>query len=119
MTNILTSAETSCSPNSLSNPLPNQLGREHLLAQWVSQQLNLNKTCSLRPITNDAGFRRYYRFALPSQWLAVDAPPQTEDSRQFIELARYLSSYNVHTPTILTADEQQGFLLVEDFGDNL
>lgn len=51
--------------------------------------------------------------------MAVDAPPQTEDSRQFVALARYLSQHGVGTPRILAADEAQGFLLVEDFGDEL
>lgn len=94
--------------------------REQQLSQFVAQTLNLKpESILLKPIASDAGFRRYFRFSAPSQWLAVDAPPQTEDSRQFIELARYLSEHQVHTPKILAADETQGFLLVEDFGDEL
>lgn len=73
----------------------------------------------LNAIASDGSFRRYFRFAEPSHWLAVDAPPQTEDSRQFVALARYLSQHGVGTPRILAADETQGFLLVEDFGDEL
>lgn len=115
MTNII---------NPLSQPNPPSLTsdpkiREQSLSQWVGEQSGLDKAITLRPITNDAGFRRYFRFASPSEWLAVDAPPQTEDSRQFIALARYLSLNNVNTPKIHAADEQQGFLLVEDFGDDL
>jgi aminoglycoside/choline kinase family phosphotransferase len=94
--------------------------REQQLSQFVAQALNLSADAILlKPIASDAGFRRYFRFSEPSQWLAVDAPPQTEDSHQFIALARYLSEYHVHTPRILAADEDQGFLLVEDFGDEL
>lgn len=78
-----------------------------------------NSEIILTPIASDAGFRRYFRFASPSQWLAVDAPPQTEDSRQFVALACYLSRQGVGTPRILAADEAQGLLLVEDFGDEL
>lgn len=94
--------------------------REQALGTWVAHQLGCAPNAiQLKPIASDAGFRRYFRFEQPSQWLAVDAPPQTEDSRQFVALARYLSEHKVHTPTILAADETQGFLLVEDFGDEL
>ena len=96
------------------------LAREQLLTHWVAQQLSAEEsTIQLKPIANDAGFRRYFRFTTPSRWLAVDAPPQTEDSRQFVALARYLSSQGISTPKIMAADEQDGLLLVEDFGDEL
>ncbi|MES2674126.1 MAG: phosphotransferase [Pseudomonadota bacterium] len=94
--------------------------REQKLAHWVAAQLPLSTpVVTLTPIASDAGFRRYFRFATPSIWLAVDAPPQTEDSRQFVALARYLSQHGVNTPKVFAADEAQGFLLVEDFGDDL
>lgn len=94
--------------------------RQQQLACWVSAQINTpQKNIALRSIASDAGFRRYFRFATPSQWLAVDAPPLTEDSRQFVAIARFLSAQGVHTPAILASDENQGFLLVEDFGDQL
>ena len=65
--------------------------REQQLSLWVAAQLGCTPTSiALKAIASDAGFRRYFRFATPSQWLAVDAPPQTEDSRQFVALARYL-----------------------------
>jgi len=94
--------------------------REQQLGLWTAGILGCNPgSIQLKPIANDAGFRRYFRFDTPSQWLAVDAPPQTEDSRQFVALARYLGEHHVHTPRILAADEERGFLLVEDFGDEL
>jgi N-acetylmuramate 1-kinase len=101
--------------------MPNTLiEREQQLAHWVATQMPASTSAiTLTPIASDAGFRRYFRFATPSTWLAVDAPPQTEDSRQFVALARYLSQYGINTPKIFAADEAQGFLLVEDFGDEL
>ncbi len=94
--------------------------REQQLRLWVANELSRSpENINLTPIASDAGFRRYFRFATPSQWLAVDAPPQTEDTRQFVSLARYLSTNKVNTPTILAADEKLGFLLVTDFGDEL
>lgn len=94
--------------------------RAQALTRWVARQLDEpEQSLQLRPITGDAGFRRYFRFATPSKWLAVDAPPETEDTHQFIALAHYLSGQGICTPNILAADEGNGFLLIEDFGDNL
>src|SRR4051812_33744644 len=94
--------------------------REQQLRLWVANELSCSpEDTNLVPIASDAGFRRYFRFATPSQWLAVDAPPQTEDTRQFVNLARYLSANKVNTPKVLAADEKVGFLLVTDFGDEL
>lgn len=73
----------------------------------------------LQSLGSDAGFRRYFRFQQPSQWLAVDAPPGTEDSQQFIAIASLIHAQGVHSPAIFAADPNQGFLLVEDMGDNL
>lgn len=99
---------------------PSQLAREQQLTRWVAQQVSAEEpTIQLKPIASDAGFRRYFRFATPSRWLAVDAPPETEDSRQFVALARYLSAHGINTPKIMAADEENGLLLVEDFGDEL
>ena len=94
--------------------------REQQLRLWVANRLGCApESIALKTIASDAGFRQYFRFATPSLWLAVDAPPQTEDSRQFVALAHYLSEHHVNTPNILAADETVGFLLVEDFGDEL
>jgi N-acetylmuramate 1-kinase len=93
--------------------------RKLALAHWVSQTLSRTpESISLTSIASDAGFRRYFRFDSPSALLAVDAPPQTEDTRQFVALARYLRDQNIKTPQIEAVDEAQGFLLIEDFGDS-
>ena len=94
--------------------------RKLALANWVSQtDKDLNTIPRLTPISNDAGFRRYFRYPSLTPVLAVDAPPATEDSRQFIALATYLGTHGLGTPKVIAADIDQGFLLVEDFGDQL
>lgn len=96
---------------------------------WIRLQLqNLQGTSTdslnLQALAGDAGCRRYFRIdrdcaqSLPSL-LAVDAPPQKEDSHAFVALGEYLRSNGVHTPQIVAADAEQGFLLLEDFGDEL
>ena len=88
------------------------------LSLWTAQQLKLTNI-TLMPLGGDAGSRRYFRFASPSAYLAVDAPPLTEDTPQFLRVAQLLAASQVSTPKILVADESRGFLLVEDLGDNV
>lgn len=96
----------------------NQDTRLRDLSDWVSAELTL-PPLKLTPLGGDAGFRRYFRFASPSQYLAVDAPPATEDTIQFLRVAELLNQHQVSTPCIRAADATQGFLLVEDLGDDL
>lgn len=94
--------------------------RELALTNWVAQELRvLPDNVRLSSLTGDAGFRRYFRFSSTTPLLAVDAPPHTEDTHQFVMLARYLKAQGVRTPTVVAAHETEGFLLVEDFGDQL
>lgn len=92
--------------------------RTHALGKWVEQTLNL-QAIELQPLGGDAGFRRYFRFSTPSEYLAVDAPLSTEDTPQFLRVAELLTQFRVPTPKIIANDKTQGFLLVEDLGDDL
>lgn len=49
----------------------------------------------------------------------MDAPPDLEDCQPFIDVTRLLLQANLHAPEIIAADLQQGFLLLEDLGDDL
>lgn len=106
-------------PLNTENPTQ-QDARKLALANWIPLVLKDHSTApELYPISNDAGFRRYFRFQSATPLLAVDAPPATEDTHQFLALAKYLRDHGINTPGIIAADEAQGFLLVEDFGDQL
>jgi len=70
-------------------------------------------------LTGDAGMRRYYRLPTEPSVLAVLAPPESEKNPQFVSIARYLREQGVHTPDVIAADFDRGFLLLEDFGDAL
>ncbi len=103
----------------------NHSERKQALGEWVHQQLQQLhaeaplKNLELAPLAGDAGFRRYYRINTQPPLLAVDAPPESENSRQFIELAQYLRPRGIGVPAVAAADCEQGFLLIEDFGDHL
>lgn len=94
--------------------------RKLALTNWVTQQTPVeNHPVELIGLGSDAGFRRYFRYQTPSQWLAVDAPPTTEDTHQFLAIARLIEQQGVRSPRITAADANLGFLLVEDMGDRL
>lgn len=93
--------------------------RLNALTQWVHQQPGFEQA-TLSPVSGDASFRRYFRAATrTSQCIAMDAPPEHEDCRPFVTIARHWHSQCVSVPEIYAEDLAQGFLLLEDFGDNL
>src|ERR1700687_3599359 len=65
----------------------------------------------------DASFRRYFRVFLDGRTLiAMDAPPERENSRAFVQVAQLLRGAGLNAPEILEQDLAQGFLLVTDLG---
>lgn len=74
------------------------------------------------PLAGDASNRRYERLSHPRLGSAVlmDAPPEKgEDVRPFVRIARHLTGLGLSAPRILAEDAAQGFLLLEDLGDDL
>ncbi len=72
---------------------------------------------SLRPASADASFRRYFRLdAANATLVAMDAPPDREDSRPFVHVARLLHAAGLNAPRIVAQDLAQGFLLLTDLG---
>ncbi|HMN82631.1 MAG TPA: phosphotransferase [Burkholderiaceae bacterium] len=75
---------------------------------------------SLRPASNDASFRRYFRIDCPGgaqpSLVVMDAPPPQEDCRPFVHAAQVFREAGVSVPQVFEADLAQGFLLLEDFG---
>jgi aminoglycoside/choline kinase family phosphotransferase len=70
------------------------------------------------PIPGDASFRRYLRVADGAgRYIVMDAPPPVEDVRPFLRVARHLRALGLSAPLIHAADEDRGFLLLEDLGD--
>ena len=73
---------------------------------------------SLRPASSDASFRRYFRLdgGPDGTLIAMDAPPDREDSGPFVRVARLFGAAGVTTPRILAEDLPRGFLLLGDLG---
>ena len=71
------------------------------------------------PLTGDASFRRYERLCGgPTPALLVDAPPP-EDTTTFVRMAAWLDKSELLAPKVHAADEERGFLVVQDLGDGL
>jgi len=100
-------------------------GRLNGLAQWCKVQLeNLQgqelQQVNLQVVSGDASFRHYFRAVGPGwQYIAVDAPPENEDNEAFIRVAEIFSRAGVNMPRIWAADIAQGYMLLDDFGDEL
>lgn len=93
--------------------------REQLIHTWVSSVLASDQF-EINFLPGDASFRRYARIQLNNKTLMLmDAPPEKEDVRPFVKIAEFLGQHEVRVPQILAKDEQNGFLLLEDFGDTL
>jgi aminoglycoside/choline kinase family phosphotransferase len=90
--------------------------RLHELTSWLATRLPA-APFSLEAASSDASFRRYFRATADGRsWIAMDAPPEREDCRTFVRVARMLRAAGVNAPEILAQDLERGFLLLTDFG---
>ncbi|MEH6627219.1 MAG: phosphotransferase [Motiliproteus sp.] len=99
--------------------------RQLELKQWIPQSFQqlgwgLDSCWRLLPVSGDASFRRYFRVITDGgSWIAVDAPPDKEDSHPFVAIARAWESLAIHSPHVHSVDFEQGFMLLSDLGDEL
>ncbi|MGQ9426245.1 aminoglycoside phosphotransferase family protein [Gilvimarinus sp. F26214L] len=91
------------------------------LSEWLTAVMPSVKLdeLALKPLSGDAGARRYYRIEPDPERLAVYAPPETEDSKTFVALADYLRQQGIHAPKVHAADFERGFLLIDNLGERL
>jgi len=93
--------------------------RYEALRTWVGRILAAQNG-DLRPASVDASFRRYFRVSAGGEsFIAMDAPPEKEDSRPYVAIAQRLHALGLNVPRILEQDLAQGFLLLSDLGDRL
>ena len=91
--------------------------RESLRLQWTRTALS-DPSAPLRRASNDASFRSYWRtHSADRSWIVMDAPPDREDIRPWLDVAARLARAGLHVPEIQAADAERGFVLMEDLGD--
>jgi aminoglycoside/choline kinase family phosphotransferase len=65
----------------------------------------------------DASFRRYFRVQSNRGSLVImDAPPDKENCKPFVDIAALLNHAGLRAPKILAWDEANGFMLLSDLG---
>ncbi len=73
---------------------------------------------AIRPLAGDASFRRYFRVHEGARTaVLMDAPPDKEDSRPFLNVGARLEALGFSAPRVLAAELEAGLILLEDFGD--
>ena len=97
--------------------------RAEALAQWARRadlNVDIPVTAELTPVSDDASFRRYFRFDRGAISLVfVDAPPEHEDNESFVRVAAALGAAGLNCPRVLAVDYEDGFMAVTDLGDRL
>ncbi|MFT5593431.1 MAG: aminoglycoside/choline kinase family phosphotransferase [Oceanicoccus sp.] len=97
--------------------------RQQSLQKWVFDALASNLEApqgSLEVVSGDASFRRYFRqYTENATYIAVDAPPDKENSLPFVTIANAWGEQGVAVPNVIKADLEQGFMLLSDMGDHL
>lgn len=89
------------------------------LKNWLQTSVGIPAP-QLAPITNDASFRRYFRVMVDGvSHIVMDAPPDKENCKPFIEIAQRLRASGLNAPQIVASHLEQGFLLLTDLGCQL
>jgi len=74
---------------------------------------------TLTKIAGDASFRSYYRVKTANKsYVLMFAPTNYEDTSPFIKINEILITNNLSAPSIIAKDTKNGFLLLQDFGDD-
>ncbi|SEA24480.1 MULTISPECIES: aminoglycoside phosphotransferase family protein [Acidovorax] len=94
--------------------------RQAAFAQWLAPLVPAHQLlpASLRPASADASFRRYLRIdsAAGASCIVMDAPPDKENCRPFVQVQGLMAAAGLNVPQILAWDEPGGFMLLSDLG---
>ncbi len=70
----------------------------------------------IKPLRQDASPRKYYKFE-DTPYILMDSPNSASDTKIFCHIAKHLISMGLRAPICYYADHENGFILLEDFGD--
>ena len=90
--------------------------RRQLAEAWAGGELGWSSWDS-EAVSSDASFRRYFRLSHQgASKIVMDAPPEHENTRPFIDVGSRLARTGVHVPQVQAHDPHRGFVLLEDLG---
>jgi aminoglycoside/choline kinase family phosphotransferase len=91
--------------------------RELQITEWLNNILK-NQEYTIKPASSDASYRRYFRVMSNHQsYILMDAPPEKENSKLFVDIANTLLNAGLNVPKVYEADLKAGFLLLSDLGN--
>ena len=92
--------------------------REQKLIAWLSE--NGYEKASIADLSGDASFRKYYRVKKKNlSYVVMDCPPDKENLKSFISVSEKLHNAKVNAPKLFDCDQENGFLVLSDLGDDL
>ena len=95
---------------------------EKRLFEWSNSMLissGRTKADEIKPLRQEASSRKYYRLISKDEsYIGVFSPPTVELNEQFIFLSEFFRKQGVTVPEVLFSDVENGWMLIEDFGDN-
>ena len=92
--------------------------REQKLIAWLSE--NGYEKASIADLSGDASFRKYYRVKKKNlSYVVMDCPPDKENLKLFISVSEKLHNAKVNAPKLFDCDQENGFLVLSDLGDDL
>ncbi len=92
--------------------------RYQQLVSWLDE--NKFDNTSLAALSEDASFRQYFRVTKNNKSYAVmDCPPEKENLVSFLSITKKLKKAKLNVPEIFESDENNGFLVMTDLGDDL
>lgn len=93
--------------------------RRARLETWLASVLP-ERNIELSVASADASFRRYFRVNATENapsLIAMDAPPEHEDCRPWLAIAKLFAATGVHVPQIIAENLDEGFILMSDLGN--
>ena len=96
---------------------------KYKFSRWIQSVLpacvSVSKPLQLDALAGDAGFRRYFRLNTHPSLIAVNSPPLKEKNPAYVNLSLFFQAHGIKTPKIHAVNFDQGFMLLEDFGERL
>jgi aminoglycoside/choline kinase family phosphotransferase len=93
--------------------------RELARLEWTRSAL-ADPATTLERASADASFRSYWRADSGGMsWIVMDAPPDREDIRPWLDIAGRLVAAGLHAPRVRASDADAGFVLMADLGQRL
>lgn len=112
----IATTETAVLPQPIASDTPSD--RTELLNQFIQQSGFADH--EVRPLAGDASFRRYVRVVTSqASYVVMDSPPEKEPVHDYVRICDYLSKQGYSSPRIIALDQENGFMLLEDLGDQV